>query len=83
MRHRGAERRKDAVAGRLRDVAIVAMHRVDHQPQGPIDNRPRLFEVEVFHQEHGALMSANSAVTVLRSPSMTLEFCEAQRGTWP
>ena len=33
MGDRRAEQREDAVAGRLHDVAVIAMHRVDHQLQ--------------------------------------------------
>ena len=50
MGDRRAEQREDAVAGRLHDIAIVAMRRVDHQLQCGIDNRARLFGVEVLHQ---------------------------------
>ena len=55
MRDRRAEQREDAVAGRLHDVAVVAMRRVDHQLQRRIDNRARLFRVEVLHQLGRAL----------------------------
>jgi hypothetical protein len=34
-----------------------------------INHRPRLFRFDVLHQLHRTLISANSAVTVLRSPS--------------
>ena len=50
VRDRRAEQREDAVAGRLHDVPVVAMDRVDHQLQRRIDNRARLFRVEVAHQ---------------------------------
>ena len=55
VRDRRAEQREDAVAGGLHDVAVVAMDRVDHQPQRRIDNRARLLGVEVLHQLHRAL----------------------------
>ncbi len=54
MGGRRAEQRKDAVAGGLHDIAVVAMHRVDHQLQCRIDNGTRLLRVEVFHQLHRA-----------------------------
>ncbi len=69
-RRRCAEQREDAVAGRLHDVAVVAMRRVDHQLECGVDERARLLRVEVAHQFVEPLMSANSAVTVLRSPSI-------------
>ena len=40
---RRAEQREDAVAGRLHDVAVIALDRVDHDAQRRVDNRPRLF----------------------------------------
>jgi hypothetical protein len=49
------EQREDAVTGRLHDVTVVAMRRVDHQLQGRIDNGARLFGVEVLHQLGRAL----------------------------
>jgi hypothetical protein len=45
------------------------MDRVDHQSQRRIDDRPRLLVVEASISSVEPLMSANSAVTVLRSPS--------------
>jgi hypothetical protein len=50
-----AEQRKDAVAGRLDDVTIVAMDRVDHQLERGIDDGASLFGVEIAHQLGGAL----------------------------
>jgi hypothetical protein len=50
-----AEQGEDAVAGRLHDVAVVAVHRVDHQLQRRIDDRSRLLGVEVLHQLHRTL----------------------------
>ena len=70
VRDRRAEQREDAVAGRLHDVTVVAMHGVDHQLERRIDDRARLFRVEVLLSSVEPLMSANSAVTVLRSPSV-------------
>ena len=55
VRDRRAEQREDAVAGRLHDVAVVAMHRVDHQLERRIDDRARLLGVEVLHQLGRAL----------------------------
>src|SRR6266849_7272267 len=46
------------------------MRRVDHQLECGVDERARLLRVEVAHQFVEPLMSANSAVTVLRSPSI-------------
>src|SRR5262245_11096524 len=39
-------RAKYAIAQGLRDIALVAMHRVHHELQSGIDDRPRLFRVE-------------------------------------
>ena len=71
VRDRCAEQREDAVAGRLHDVPVVAMDRVDHRLERGIDiarassgSRLRISSVE-------PLISAKSAVTVLRSPSST------------
>ena len=55
MRDRRTEQCEDAVAGRLHDVAVVAMDRVDHQLQRGVDNRARLFGIEVLHQLGRAL----------------------------
>ena len=69
VRDRSAEQRENAVAGGLDDVSVVPMDRVDHQLQCGMDiarassgSRSSINSVE-------PLMSANSAVTVLRSPS--------------
>jgi hypothetical protein len=50
VRDRRAEQRKDAVTSRLHDVPVVAPHRVDHQLQRRIDDRARLFGIEVLLQ---------------------------------
>ena len=39
----------------LHDVTVIAMRRVDHQPERRIDNRARLFRIEVLHQLGRAL----------------------------
>src|SRR5690348_1153781 len=58
MRDRGAEQREDTVAGRLRHIALVAMHRVHHQLERGIDQPARLLRVEVLDQLHRALYIA-------------------------
>jgi hypothetical protein len=50
-----AEQREDAVAGRLHDIAVVAMDCVDHQPQSGVDNCAGLLGIEVRHQFGRAL----------------------------
>jgi hypothetical protein len=50
VRDRRAEQRENAVAGGLRDVAAVTMHRLHHQMQHRVDDRARLLGVEVAHQ---------------------------------
>ena len=53
--NRGAKQREDAVAQRLRHIALVAVHRLHHEPQSGIDNVPGFFGVEVFQQRHRPL----------------------------
>ena len=55
VRDRRAEQREDAVAGGLHDVTVVAMDRVDHQPQRWVNDRTGLLGVEVLHQLHRTL----------------------------
>src|ERR1700687_4114911 len=50
-----AEQCEDAVAGRLRNVAAVAMHRRHHKLQHRIDDRARLLGIELAHQLGRAL----------------------------
>ena len=47
---RRAKQREDAIAQRLRHIALVAMHRLHHEPQSGIDNVPGFFGVEIFQQ---------------------------------
>ena len=54
MGKRRAEQGKDAIAQHLRHIALIAMHRVHHQLQGRINNRPRLFWVQSFNQRRRA-----------------------------
>src|SRR6266851_8950388 len=68
-----AEQSEDAVARRLRDVAAVAMHRRHHKLQHRVDDRARLFGSRSRSSSVEPLISANSAVTVLRSPSSASE----------
>ena len=65
----GPEQRKNTVAGRLHDIAVVAADGVHHQLERRVDNLAGVFWIEVLHHSIDPLMSANSAVTVLRSPS--------------
>ena len=68
---RCTEHREDAVAGRLHDVAVVAMDRCDHQLESGIDDGASFLRVEVLLQFGRALdIGKQSAVTVLRSPSI-------------
>ena len=50
-----AEQCEDAVAGRLRNVAAVAMHRRHHKMQHRVDDRARLLGIEIAHQLGRAL----------------------------
>ena len=52
---RSAEHREDAVAGRLHDVAVVAMDRSDHQLERGIDDGASFLGVEVLLQFGRAL----------------------------
>jgi hypothetical protein len=55
VRDRCTEQREAAVAGGLRNVAAVVPHRFDHQLERRIDDRARLFGIEILHQIHRAL----------------------------
>jgi hypothetical protein len=50
-----AEQSEDAVTGRLRNIAAVAMHRRHHKMQDRVDDRPRLLGIEIAHQLRRAL----------------------------
>ncbi len=50
-----AEQGEDAVSGRLRSVASLAIDRIHHQPEGRINDGARLFGVEVLDQLHRGL----------------------------
>ena len=50
MRDRRAKKREDAVTGRLHDVPVVPSRRINHELKRRIDNRARLFGVELLHQ---------------------------------
>src|SRR5882672_4279234 len=50
-----AKESKDAIAGGLGHVALVAMHGLHHKLQGGIKEATSLFGVEVFDQFHRAL----------------------------
>src|SRR5215469_5779630 len=48
VRDWGPKQCKDAIAGRLHDVAVVAAARIDHELEGGIDDGARLLRVEVL-----------------------------------
>src|SRR4029077_7456445 len=50
-----AEQGEDSIAGGLNYVAVVVMDRVDHQAQSRIDDRARLFWIQLLHQIHRTL----------------------------
>src|SRR5580693_5977687 len=50
-----AENCKDSVARRLRNVSAVSVHRIDHKLECRIDNRARLFGIEVLDHLHRSL----------------------------
>ena len=50
MGKRRAEQGKDAIAQRLRHITVIVMHRVHHELESGIDNRPRPFRIESFNQ---------------------------------
>src|SRR5262249_41206604 len=52
---RGPEEGEDAVAGGLHYVTFVAAHRLDHDSERGIDNRPSFFRVKRLHQFGRAL----------------------------
>jgi hypothetical protein len=47
--------RKNAVAGGLHDITVVAVDGINHQLECGIDDRAGFFGVEVLHQLHRAL----------------------------
>jgi hypothetical protein len=47
MGNRRAEHRENAVAGRLGNIAVKAMDRVHHKLQYRVDDRARLFGIEL------------------------------------
>src|SRR5437867_2925439 len=51
----GTKEGKDAIAGGLSHIALVAMDRVHHELQGGIDQAAGVFGVEVFDERHRAL----------------------------
>jgi len=55
MSDRRTEEGKNAITGRLHDVAVVSMNRVDHKLKDRIDNGTSLFRIEVLHQVHRSL----------------------------
>ena len=55
MSDRRSEQRDDAVAGRLHDIAVEAMYCIHHQLQCGVDDRARVFRVEIRHQLGRAL----------------------------
>ena len=55
VRDRRTEQGEDSVAGGLHDVAVVMVHRVDHQVQGRIYQGARRFGIEFLHQIHRTL----------------------------
>ena len=57
----------------MHEVPAVTMDGVDHYLERRIENRPSLFRVEVSISSVEPLISANNAVTVLRSPSAVAE----------
>ena len=50
-----AEQGEDPITRRLRNVAAVAMHRLNHETQHRVDDRARLFGIEIAHQLGRAL----------------------------
>jgi hypothetical protein len=52
--NRRAKQRENPVAGRLHDIAVVAMRRIDHQLERRIDYRACFFGIDVLHQIHRA-----------------------------
>src|ERR1700722_11813195 len=55
VRDRRAEQRKNAITGRLYDIAVVAMDRIHHELEGGIDNDASLLGIEILHHLGGTL----------------------------
>jgi hypothetical protein len=68
VRGRRAEQGEDAVASRLHDITVVAMDRIHHQLQCRVDDARASSGSRSSISSVEPLISANSAVTVLRSP---------------
>jgi hypothetical protein len=84
VRDRRAEHGENAVAGRLRYVAAVAMHRRHHKLQHRVDDRARFFGIEIAHQLRRALDVGKQrgyglALAVERSRKAGLQ-CDAHVG---
>jgi len=54
VRDRHAEQREDALAGGLRNIAIVVMNRFHHELERGVDDRPRLFGIDALLKFHRA-----------------------------
>ena len=50
VRDWSAEQRKDAITGRLHNVAVVVIYGIDHQLQSGIYQGARLFWIQTFQQ---------------------------------
>src|SRR5262249_41464587 len=66
----GSKQGKDAIPGRLRHITLVVVNCVHHQLERRIDECSRFLCSRSSISSIEPLMSANRAVTVLRSPSM-------------
>jgi hypothetical protein len=53
MGNRRPEESKDTVAGGLNDVAVVAMHSIDHQLENRIDDGSRFFGIQILLEAGG------------------------------
>ncbi len=51
----GAEEGEDAVAQRLRDITVIAMHGVHHDLEGRVEGGARFFRIDSFDEGHRAL----------------------------
>src|SRR5262245_25215441 len=72
MGNRGTEESKDAIAQRLRDVALIAVHRVHHELEGRINDATGFLRVEAVSEGGKACHISKE-----RSDGLTLTFGSA------
>ena len=74
MGNRCTKQGKDAIAQRLGDIALIAMHGVHHQLQCGVDNGPGFFRIKPFDECRGAFeigkQRRDGFALAIRSPTL-------------